>query len=59
LPHANAPLLQWQAVHELHRILGLMAPLGSPMVLTTSLLASVACFFAEPAKARLSMRILL
>jgi hypothetical protein len=45
-----------QAVHELHKILGQMDLLGSPIVLTTSLVAGVARFFAEPAKARPSMR---
>jgi len=45
-----------QAVHELHKILGQMDLLGSPIVLTTSLVAGVARFLAEPAKARPSMR---
>lgn len=39
-------------MHELHKILGQMDLLGSPILLTTSLLAGVASFFAEPAKAR-------
>ena len=39
-------------MHELHKILGQMDLLGSPILLTSSLLAGVASFFAEPAKAR-------
>ena len=39
-------------MHELHKILGQMELLGSPILLTSSLLAGVASFFAEPAKAR-------
>jgi hypothetical protein len=62
-PPACTPILmshlgERQAVHELHKILGQMDLLGSPIVLTASLVAGVARFFAEPAKARPSMRTL-
>ena len=39
-------------MHELHKILGQMDLLGSPILLTSSLVTGVASFFAEPAKAR-------
>ena len=41
-----------QALHEMHKILGQVDILGSPIVLGSSIAAGISSFFREPAKAR-------
>ena len=41
-----------QALHEVHKILGQVDILGSPIVLGSSIFAGLTTFFKEPAKAR-------
>ena len=41
-----------QGLHEMHKILGQVDILGSPIVLSNSLIVGLTRFIAEPAKAR-------
>ena len=41
-----------QALHEVHKILGQVDILGSPIVLSSNVVAGVKAFFQEPLKAR-------
>ena len=41
-----------QAIGEMHKILGQVALLGTPIAFGSNILAGLASFFAEPAKAR-------
>lgn len=45
-------MVREQAIGEMHKILGQVALLGTPIAFGSNILAGLASFFAEPAKAR-------